>query len=190
MFGNSALGFGQPSQLEHNPSSSTSNNGGMRHSYILSRLRPHIDEFVSTCTSYLPYFSCIPETQASSPSTNSTPPKHPSDVYVLLSALTSHILSQPFLTQSSLIPLILPRLHKEWIAWVDRVDVFVNNEGGMFGGETVKGWAKDLDRFADAKVGGDGWESMREVRDKWVSKVGWLVGRRLISRMDDMEEEL
>lgn len=60
----------------------------------------------------------------------------------------------------------------------------------MFGGETVKGWAKDLDRFADAKVGGDGWESMREVRDKWVSKVGWLVGRRLISRMDDMEEEL
>lgn len=165
----------------------------MRDSYILSRLRPHIDEFVSTCTSYLPYFSYIPETPSTSHSSNSVPPKqkhHPSDVYVLLSALTSHILSQPPLTQSSLIPLILPRLHKEWIAWVDRVDTFANNEGGMFGGETVKGWERDLDQFADAKVSVEGWGSMREVRDKWVDKVGWLVGRRLISGTDDMEEEL
>ena len=38
--------FAQPQQ--HQP---------MRDSYITDRLRPHVAEFVSACTSYLPYFS-------------------------------------------------------------------------------------------------------------------------------------
>lgn len=59
----------------------------------------------------------------------------------------------------------------------------------MFGGETVKSWEKGLDEFADTKVPVEGWESMREVRDRWVGKVGWLVGRRMATGMD-MEEEL
>jgi hypothetical protein len=59
----------------------------------------------------------------------------------------------------------------------------------MFGGETVRGWEKDLDEFADAKGGaeGAGWECMREIRDRWVAKVGWLVGRKAVMGMD-MEE--
>jgi len=71
------------------------------------------------------------------------------------------------------------------------VDTVVNNEGGMFGGETVKGWEKGLDEFADAKgmEGVPGWQCMKEIREKWVGKVGWLVGRRAVGGMD-MEEEL
>lgn len=59
----------------------------------------------------------------------------------------------------------------------------------MFGGETVKGWEKGLDEFADAKNGaeGAGWECMKVVRDRWVQRVGWLVGRRAVGGMD-MEE--
>jgi hypothetical protein len=69
------------------------------------------------------------------------------------------------------------------------VDVIVNQEGGMFGGETVKGWERGLDEFADAKGGaeGAGWDCMKEIRERWVGKVGWLVGRRPAVGMD-MEE--
>jgi hypothetical protein len=124
VFGSSPLGFGrsaQSSMFGQLQISHSTNNGGMRDSYILSRLRPHITEFVSTCMSYLPYFSYIPTSPSSSPSSSQTSrlpsPKqkpHPSEAYVLLSALTSHILSQPPLTQTSLAPLLLPRLHTEW----------------------------------------------------------------------------
>jgi hypothetical protein len=147
--------------------------------------------------SYLPYFSYIPTSPSSSSSGSPTSrlpsPKekpHPSEAYVLLAALTSHILSQPPLTQTSLAPLLLPRLHTEWLAWVNRVDAIVNTEGGMFGGETVKGWEKGLDEFADAKgvEAIPGWQCMKEVRERWVGKVGWLVGRRAVEM--DMEEEL
>jgi hypothetical protein len=60
----------------------------------------------------------------------------------------------------------------------------------MFGGETVKGWEKGLDEFADAKgvEAVPGWQCMKEVRERWVGKVGWLVGRRAVEM--DMEEEL
>ncbi len=86
------------------------------------------------------------------------------------------MLSQPPLTQSSLVPTILPRLLEEWRAWVNRVDEVVNQQGGMFGQETVRRWEKGLDELAEAK--GNGLEGMRELRDRWVSKVGWLVGRQ------------
>lgn len=88
----------------------------------------------------------------------------------------THLLSQPPLTQSSLAPLLLPRLLEEWKAWVDRVDEVVNREGGMFGQEEVRNWERGLDDFAAAK--GYGLEAMKEVRDRWVLKVGWLVGRQ------------
>ena len=55
----------------------------------------------------------------------------------------------------------------------------VNQEGGMFGGETVRSWEKTLDEFAEAR-GPEGWSVMREVRDRWVAKVGWLVGRNVL----------
>lgn len=94
----------------------------------------------------------------------------------------NHILSQPSLTRTELLPAILPRLAEEWKGWVARVDEVVNKEGGMFGQEAVRGWERGLDEFAHAK--GDGLEVMRVIRDQWVLKVGWLVGRQ------PMEEEL
>lgn len=146
----------------------------MRDEYILSRLRPHISEYVSACFSYLPYFSYLP---SSNPHHQQSQAKsHPSETFIILSAVISHILSQPPLTQDSLIPAILPRLQQEWNAWVDQLDDVVNRRAGMFGGETVKSWERTLDELAQAK--GNGLEVFRQIRDTWVSKVGWLVGRQ------------
>ena len=71
--------------------------------------------------------------------------------------------------------MLASRLAEEWKAWVDHVDASVNMHGGMFGRETVQTWERGLDEFAQAK--GNGMEVMREIRDEWVGKVGWLVGR-------------
>ncbi|EIN14137.1 hypothetical protein PUNSTDRAFT_95738 [Punctularia strigosozonata HHB-11173 SS5] len=161
----------------------------MRDDYVLSRIRPHISEFVSTCFSYLPYFSFIP-TEDQSTSVNTalrTQLKeriHPGEGFQFLQSLTSQILDQPPLTQSSLVPLIMPRLLEEWKAWVDRVDVVVNGEGGMFGQEMVQSWMRALDGFALAK--GHGTEAMREIRDRFVARAGWLLGRQ--SLPETMEE--
>ena len=168
--------------------SATAASGGMRDEYIISRLRPHIQDFVSACLSYLPYFSNVTTTDPSSSKsqtaqTHATALRqqhkdklHPTETYLFLSALTSHILSQPPLTQASLVPMLASRLTEEWKAWVDHVDQFVNRQGGMFGRETVATWERGLDEFAQSKV--HGLEMMKEIRDLWVSKVGWLVGRQ------------
>ncbi|EPQ60593.1 hypothetical protein GLOTRDRAFT_113190 [Gloeophyllum trabeum ATCC 11539] len=178
--GSLGFGFSQPSTVF--PSSSTSDSfssGGMRDSYVLSRLRPHIDAFVTAASTYLPYFSFVaPGNQSASPPSSAPVSKdklHPSEVFVFLSALTTHILEQPPLAQSSLAPLLLPRLSEEWKAWVLRVDDSVNRQGGMYREETVRTWERDLDAFAQAKD--HGMDVMRDVRDRWVQKVGWLVGR-------------
>jgi Cut8, nuclear proteasome tether protein len=181
----SGFGYGRSGShqlLFGHTNANSSQHGGMREEYIVSRLRPHISDFVSACFSYLPYFSYVSPQRLASASQKS----HPSETFNFLSALTSHILSQPPLTQASLVPSVLPRLQEEWKAWVRELDDIVNRQAGMFGIETVKGWEKELDEFAHAK--GHGLEVLREVRDTWVSKVGWLVGRRIEYSME--EEEL
>ncbi|KAI0375270.1 hypothetical protein BV20DRAFT_1009523 [Pilatotrama ljubarskyi] len=168
---------------------SSSPTGGMRDEYILSRIRPHIQDFVSACLSYMPYFSNVATPDTASPSRTQATQSHatvlrqqhkdklhPTETYLFLAALTSHILSQPPLTQAELAPMLAPRLAEEWKAWVDHVDAFVNMHGGMFGRETVQSWERGLDEFAQAKA--SGMEVMKEIRDRWVSKVGWLVGRQ------------
>ncbi|KAJ6621653.1 hypothetical protein B0H10DRAFT_2016910 [Mycena sp. CBHHK59/15] len=142
----SGFGFGNSRPAFNSSTRVSPNNGGMRESYILSRLRPHITEFVSACMSYMPYFSYIavpsqsasvaPTTQSHSTALQSMHKDkfHPSETYSFLAALTEHLFSQPQLTQSSLAPLLLPRLSEEWKAWVDRVDLTVNQQGGMFAG--------------------------------------------------------
>lgn len=187
-FGSTGFGFGQPSSFgQQNPL----NSGGMREEYIVSRLRPHITDFVSACTSYLPYFSYISashdtpthvqapshtQSHAAALQSQHKDKSHPSETFQFLYSLTTEILSQPTLTQSSLVPLLLPRLADEWRAWVNRVDEVVNRQHGMFGKEVVESWERGLDEFAQAK--GNGLEAMQAVRDQWVSKVGWLVGRQ------------
>ncbi|EGO05013.1 hypothetical protein SERLA73DRAFT_174053 [Serpula lacrymans var. lacrymans S7.3] len=163
---------------------------GIRESYIITRIQPHMQEFVSTSMSYLPYFSHTNASQKptsghsqSSPSSSILDPHiqytfnvHPTETFGFLSALTNHCISQPPLTRSYLIPLLLPRLTHEWEAWVDVVDEIVNEKGGMFGRETVRGWERTLDELAEVR-----WpeecDGFGNVRDKWVSKVGWLLGK-------------
>lgn len=173
-------------------SANDSHASGMREEYVVSRLRPHIHEFISACLSYLPYFSHVEKTSlsdsykghamqqaeshASALQSQHKDKSHPSETYLFLETLTRQMLSQPPLTQSNLVPLLIPRLSEEWKAWVDRVGHVVNQEGGMFGQEAVRSWERGLDQLAEAK--GNGMEVMREVRDRWVSKVGWLVGRQ------------
>lgn len=161
----------------------------MRDSYILSRLRPHIVEFVAACMSYLPYFTCIPVTASTTQSNSTIQSLHtdkfyPSETFIFLSAVTNHVLSQPHLTQSSLAPLLLPRLLEEWKAWVAKIDEVVNHQGGMFGSDTVRTWERGLDEMASAKLF-DGSQELRVLRDKWITSAGWLVGRTM---QHDMEE--
>ncbi|TRM60237.1 hypothetical protein BD626DRAFT_407898 [Schizophyllum amplum] len=152
--------FAQPQQ--HQP---------MRESYITDRLRPHVDEFVSACTSYLPYFSY---TTTPAPGKPKEKP-HAMETYLFLEALTQHVYAQQPLSQASLAQAFLPRLMEEWAAWVEGVDEVVNRQGGMYGSDVVRSWERGLDYFA----GRDGeWsQGMRGVRNRWVVKVGWLVGR-------------
>lgn len=175
----SSAGFGRQSQFGAASSPSNHGTNGMRDEYILSRLRPHISDYVSACFSYLPYFSYVP---SSNPHHQQSQAKsHPSETFIILSAVTSQILSQPPLTQDSLVPSILPRLQQEWNAWVNKLDEVVNQQAGMFGNETVESWGRTLDQLAEAK--GNGLEVFRQIRNTWVSKVGWLVGRQLEQRI-------
>ncbi|KAH8102554.1 hypothetical protein BXZ70DRAFT_1006468 [Cristinia sonorae] len=193
-FGTNNLGFGfgrpSPSFSSH---SMTPQTGGMREEYIRSRLAPHIAEYVSVCFSYLPYFSNLAlPTDASNPhsgvhshasalQSQHKDRSHPSETFLFLHAIVSGVLSQPPLTRASLVPMLLPRLRDEWIAWIERVDEVVNRQGGMFGQDAVRTWERGLDEFAQAK--GNGLEVMREARDLWVAKVGWLVGRQAMEEL-------
>lgn len=189
-YSTSSLGFGS-----HVPQSSFGVNSfavsdtasGMREEYVVSRLRPHVNDFVSSFQSYLPYFSQRTSNTNSQSSETSQPPRRdrcpPTETFFFLQSLTSHILAQPPLTQATLVPLILSRLLEEWRAWVEHVDDVVNRHAGMFGEETVRGWERVLDEFADFK--GNGLEALREIRDRWIAKVGWLVGRVGHTMMED-----
>lgn len=149
----------------------------MRDEYVVSRLQPHVQDYVSTCFSYLRYFSST-STGAQGGGVSTPVPKdkaHVTEAFAFLQALTSHVLSQPPLTQSQLAPQLLPRLLEEWRAWVDIVDDLVNRQFTMFGAAEAHGWLRALDEYAEAK--GHGLEGFKEVRDRWVQKVGWLTGR-------------
>jgi hypothetical protein len=80
--------------------------------------------------------------------------------------------------------LLLPRLVGEWHSWVDNIDTIVNKEGRMFGSETVRGWERVLDELAGTRAVEIS-TAMRPVRDKWVAKVGWLLGRHAPQAMDE-----
>ncbi|KAG6818020.1 hypothetical protein H0H87_009175 [Tephrocybe sp. NHM501043] len=188
----STFGFGRASNTNTPAFPPAHHNGGMRDSYIISRLRPHISDFVAACCSYLPYFSSLPTPSHShSESSSSTAlqslhkdKSHPSETFSFLCTLTTHIISQPALAQAELVQQLFPRLSEEWKGWIVKVDEIVNQSGGMFGSETVQGWGRALDEMAEAKLV-DGSDVMRTMRDLWVSKVGWLIGRTVQHAMDE-----
>jgi hypothetical protein len=184
---NTSFGFGRSQSFGQPPPTAQ---GTMRDTYIASRLQTHITEFIAACMAYLPYFSCIADSSQSAASNSSALQKlhkeksHPSETYMFLAALTEHFFNQPPLTQRSLGPSLLPRLQGEWRAWVDVVDETVNRKGGMFGSETVRSWEAGMDQFAEIKDP-DGAQPFKDIRDMWVAKVGWLVGRRPVYAMDE-----
>ncbi|KAI0033417.1 hypothetical protein K488DRAFT_84949 [Vararia minispora EC-137] len=168
----SPMGFGRPSPPPHFQHSDTS--GGMRDEYIISRLQPHIQEFASTCLSYLRYFSALPTVSGDDSQPSVFTKEKLVESFKFLEALMTHVLSQPSLTRASLLPQLQPRLVDEWRAWVNHVDELVNNQVVMFGQAEAEHWERVLNGYADAK--GHGLDAMREVRDRWLAKVGWLAG--------------
>jgi len=112
----------------------------------------------------------------------------PMDTFEYLAALTGHLTAQPPLPQSSLASALFPRLLQEWMAWVDKVDAHLNENGGMFGQDVVRNWERVLDNLATVSICGvsdDMKNGLKGIRDKWVARVGWVVGRRIIYSMDE-----
>jgi len=175
------------------PATSSHATGGMREDYIRSRIRPAVAEFISTATSYLSYFSLIPSPQTPSQQF-SRATLH--DTFAYLCALTAHIMRSPPLARVLLLEntILFPKVAQEWNAWIDRLDIEVNQNGGMFSGDAAKEWERSLDELVKegpvpGQVG-----NMQPIRDKWIEKVGWMVGRTVprdfgISNMAEEEDE-
>jgi hypothetical protein len=153
------FGFGSPA-----PSTSREGAAGQRDAYVLSRLRPAIQAFVSTVHAYLPYFSLIPApislSSLQNKSTSSLAPgksetqAHPDETFVVLASLTNSILSLPpkvvtALNEQSTLP---DRLIKEWKAWLDYLDESVNVKGEMFSRDQARSWIHALDSFAQGNT--------------------------------------
>jgi len=67
------------------------------------------------------------------------------------------------------------------------VDDHVNNQAGMFGLATLKSWETELDEFANfPNIEMLGLGELLQIRDTWITRLGFLVGRsQCHNRMDD-----
>lgn len=175
------LGFGSVS------SSHTTGSQQPRDSYARARLRQPLADFITTVLSYLPYFSLTPATSASSASASSKQQPHAGETFTFLHQAAHYALQLlplfggPTPPPSNLVDLI-NRLHTELAAWSQAVGDHVNKNGGMFGSEMVQAWSRGLDELA--QLGGEQWERLR---NDWVQHSGWLIGRRLQWRDQDVE---
>lgn len=158
---------------------SSISNGAMRPQYVQDRIGPAVTKFVGACHTYLPYFSHLPQQSTSPlPRLQSLPiSQNICETFTFLFHLTSQILSQPPLAQATLVPMLLPRLTAEWMAWVNRVDVNVNQEAGMFSTGPVTTWSQGLDELCSPRSSQALHELMHSARKRWLSSVGWLVNR-------------
>ncbi|KAH8835733.1 hypothetical protein DL96DRAFT_1575376 [Flagelloscypha sp. PMI_526] len=178
-FGSGSFGFGsaapsRPASAFGSLTPTSSNGSGMRDQYIQSRLRPHIDKFVGLCLTYLPYFSHV-ILQSQSP-----PSQTICETYTLLSHITAQILSQPPLTQATLVPMLHHRLTEEWHSWLHRVDNHVNKQAGLFGTDVVNTWSRGLDELCQSKTSQQQQQLhdlLNNIRKRWISSVGWMIGR-------------
>lgn len=167
--------------------------GVMRDDYIRSRIRPSVTEFISTATSYLSYFSLLPSPRNPSPKFSRST-LH--DSFAYLCALTVHIMRAPPLARVLLLEnaVLIPKIMAEWNTWVDGLDAEVNQNGGMFSAEAVREWERSLDELTKEGPPGGQVGNMQPIRDKWIEKVGWMVGRTVprdfgISSMSEEEDE-
>lgn len=200
--------------------SSKGSTSGIRAGYVQNRLRPVVAEFASTAQSYLPYFTSetsTPSAHSSSASQSVAELAHPAETFTYLHALTLHILRLSSQARGLILrehDALLVKVQGEWRAWLDRIDVHVNRSGGMFGSETVRTWERGLDELValehEMPVQVDQSSAstsrarppqqqqpdrpMRMLRDAWVAKVGWLIGRRTVLSPDqfgmDEDEDL
>ncbi|CAE6440051.1 hypothetical protein ACGC1H_004702 [Rhizoctonia solani] len=167
--------------------------GAMREDYVRSRIRPSVAEFTSTATSYLSYFSLVPSSQTPAPKFTRSA-LH--DSFAYLCTVTVHIMRAPPLARALLLdnPTLFPRLIQEWTAWVGCLDVEVNQNGGMFSAEAVREWERSLDELTKEGPPAGQLGNMQPVRDKWIEKVGWMVGRTVPKdlglHMSEEDEEL
>lgn len=138
---------------------------------------------------------------------------HPSETFTYLHAIYSHIQRLPPIARNLLYTengALIARLYKEWAAWLNRIDGHVNRSGGMYGEEAARTWERGLEEMVAAEdrdvkdgvvvalageSGGPGTSAgprpMRALRDAWVVKVGWLIGRNRTVQdgMDEDEDE-
>lgn len=172
------------------PAGTSQPNGAMRDDYVRNRIRPSVIEFISTATSYLSCFTLLASPQNPNPQ-YSRQSLH--DSFTYLCTLTAHIMHAPPLARALLLEntVLVPKIMTEWNAWVDRLDVEVNQKGGMFSGEVVREWERSLDELAKDSPANGQTGSMKPIRDKWIQNVGWVVGRivRKDDRISNMTEE-
>ncbi|KAH7104655.1 hypothetical protein BKA62DRAFT_692934 [Auriculariales sp. MPI-PUGE-AT-0066] len=144
-----------------------------RPEYIMSRIQPSVDGFISTVHTYLPYFSYVSATAGQ-------PPPNAFDSFSFLTLITESMLEQQPLAVDALSHGLRQRLVQEWTAWIEQLSLAVNQQGRMFAQSLVQDWVNRLDAFANhthAALGQD----MRAIRDMWVQRVGWLIGRSTFS---------
>jgi hypothetical protein len=218
------ISFGSTLPGSSSSGSSKGGTSGVRDGYVQNRLRPVVAEFASTARSYLPYFTSEQQTSAPSAHSSSTSQSvaelaHPAETFTYLHAFTLHILRLSPQARGLILrehDALLVKAQGEWRAWLDRIDVHVNRSGGMFGSETVRTWERGLDELValEHEIPALGEETdqsrastsrtrppqqqpdrpMRMLRDAWVAKVGWLIGRRIVLSPDqfgmDEDEDL
>ena len=138
------------------PTSGTGQSG-QRDAYVLSRIRPAIQDFISTVHAYLPYFSMIPAPVSLASLQGKAKPEeerpqtlHPNETFTVLASLTNSLVSLPAKVVQALNEHsgLRERLVKEWKAWLDLLDDSVNQKGEMFSGDQARCWIAALDAFA------------------------------------------
>ncbi|KAG8856582.1 hypothetical protein FRB96_006342 [Tulasnella sp. 330] len=130
-----------------------------------------------------------------------TVPLHPTETFTFLHALTLQLLRLPPLTLAEFARpsenIVFPRLQAEWTAWIQKIDDDVNKWGGMYRDEVVKGWERGLDELLTAEESAvqqqnqpgvvsastGGYIGIKAIRNSWVQRVGWLIGRRTTGSM-------
>jgi hypothetical protein len=171
-------------QLVTNFGSNSQQGSKMRDGYIQSRIRPPCAEFLSTSFSYLPYFSCVPDSSNSHslPQTSHSSMVQvlhqdkfqPSETVMFLTTFTRYIISQPALSQDIILEEAAGRLSREWMAWVDFIDSYVNRQGGMFASSEMSKWLRALDELVQARRH-ERLSFLKDVQTKLVGVLGVFV---------------